>query len=498
MGKLKEIDSNEELRNPYDGLDVGAVVLAARAFHSTPLQVSQCKEVLCQLIVLAQHGATFKQKDSEAIFFGLTKLFQSQDTALRRLVYVASKVFLKANEAQSFVLVSSLLKDAGGTDPSLRACAVRLLASIVKSQPSLLAQTERFFKQALTCGDAHVASAALVAGLSLMQVPAHADTIKRGWRNEVASLITVEDPMTQFHALLLSFEIRQDDARAVVKLLQDLTRAPPKSTLARVAAVAKTCAALRSLLPRDPRGQSPLVAPLLLSLTQTLRARGVSVAFAAARQVLLSLAPQLSQLPALKPLLEGAIHVLQEMMASTQSAHRLAATRVLSQLSKVVEPRSQLFSILSTLLTSMEELASDSSPAVAVLAMTTLLALGDGSHIRALYKRLSGQGGQSKWLSTVPDDLKEKLVLAIQARALQRGNTEDAEFFGTVTFLSHLLREEGGSEYKSRIVDTICGVVDGGGGGSEQTAAALACALDALADFVEDCEYPFLSVKVLG
>ena len=59
-----------------------------------------------------------------------------------------------------------------------------------------------------------------------------------------------------------------------------------------------------------------------------------------------------------------------------------------------------------------------------------------------------------------------------------------------MSFLSSVLREEGGLEYKTSIVNAILALMDNIDDAKES-------GLEHLCEFIEDCEFPSLSVKVL-
>jgi coatomer protein complex subunit gamma len=55
------------------------------------LNARRCNAILCKLLYLLQHGETISKTDATDTFFAITKLYQSKDTTLRRLVYLAIK-----------------------------------------------------------------------------------------------------------------------------------------------------------------------------------------------------------------------------------------------------------------------------------------------------------------------------------------------------------------------------------------------------------------------
>jgi len=59
-----------------------------------------------------------------------------------------------------------------------------------------------------------------------------------------------------------------------------------------------------------------------------------------------------------------------------------------------------------------------------------------------------------------------------------------------MNFLSGMLREEGGLDYKTSIVDTIITII-------EENMDAKEAGLSHLCEFIEDCEHTSLAVRIL-
>lgn len=93
----------------------------------------------------------------------------------------------------------------------------------------MLAQVERYVKQALVHKNPRVASAALLCGLYLY--PVNPDVVRR-WVSEVNQSLTYEDEMVQYHGLLLLHTIKQNDRLAMNKFLSQLRSRLPTSPLA--------------------------------------------------------------------------------------------------------------------------------------------------------------------------------------------------------------------------------------------------------------------------
>ncbi len=63
-------------------------------------------------------------------FFAVTKLFQSKDMTLRRLVYLAIKEMSQIAD-DVIIVTSSLTKDMTGKEDQYRASAIRALCTII-------------------------------------------------------------------------------------------------------------------------------------------------------------------------------------------------------------------------------------------------------------------------------------------------------------------------------------------------------------------------------
>ncbi|MCI06018.1 coatomer subunit gamma-like [Trifolium medium] len=85
-----------------------------------------------------------------------------------------------------------------------RANAIRVLCRITDG--TLLAQIERYLKQAIVDKNPVVASAALVSGIHLLQT--NPEIVKR-WSNEVQEAVQSRAALVQFHALGLLHQVRR-------------------------------------------------------------------------------------------------------------------------------------------------------------------------------------------------------------------------------------------------------------------------------------------------
>lgn len=78
----------------------------------------------------------------------------------------------------------------------------------------MLAQVERYIKQAIVHKNPRVASSALLCGLYLYSVSP--EPIRR-WVSEINQSLSYEDEMVQYHGLLLLYAMKQHDRLALNK-----------------------------------------------------------------------------------------------------------------------------------------------------------------------------------------------------------------------------------------------------------------------------------------
>lgn len=146
-------------------------------------------------------------------FFAMTKLFQSRDVVLRRLVYLGIKELSTIAE-DVIIVTSSLTKDMTGKEDLYRAAAIRALCTITDA--GMLAAIERYMKQAIVDKNPAVSSAALVSSLHLSSV---SGDVARRWANEAQEALNSDNVMVQYHALGVLYQARKTDKHAVIKVL---------------------------------------------------------------------------------------------------------------------------------------------------------------------------------------------------------------------------------------------------------------------------------------
>lgn len=111
--------------------DKATIIQEARVFNESPISPRRCRSLLTRIIFLLYSGETFSTQEATTLFFGVTKLFQHKDSALRQMVYLVIKEL--SGIAEDVIMVtSSIMKDM---QPNLevvyRPNAIRALARII-------------------------------------------------------------------------------------------------------------------------------------------------------------------------------------------------------------------------------------------------------------------------------------------------------------------------------------------------------------------------------
>lgn len=206
--KLEDEGGPNDYYSPYANLEKAAVLQEARCFHDpTAVRESprKCCTVIAQLLHLTNTGQYMNSAEATEVFFGVTKLFMSDDASLRRMVYLFIKdVAETCNPDDVIIVTSSLTKDMTCDVDLYRANALRVLARIVDA--AMLGAIERYVKQAVVDSSGQVSSAALVSATHLFERNEESAAIVKRWISETTEATTSPNEMVQVSfSLLLSF-----------------------------------------------------------------------------------------------------------------------------------------------------------------------------------------------------------------------------------------------------------------------------------------------------
>ncbi|EEH34071.1 coatomer subunit gamma-1 [Paracoccidioides lutzii Pb01] len=457
-------------------LDRTSVFQDARLFNSSPISPRRCRTLLTKIAVLLFTGEKFPTNEATTLFFGISKLFQNKDPSLRQMVYLILKEL--AGTAEDVIMSTSIImKDTSvGSDVLYRANAIRALCRIIDA--TTVQAIERLIKTAIVDKTPSVSSAALVSSYHLL--PVARDVVRR-WQSETqeaassakqstsflgfttsgqAHSISQTNYMTQYHAIGLLYQMRAHDRMALVKMVQQYGTAGAVRSPAALVLLVRLAAKLAD------EDQS-LRKPMMQMLDGWLRHKHEMVNFEAARAIC-------HMRDVTDAEASQAVHVLQLFLSSPRPVSKFAAIRTLHSLASfkpnVVNPCNQ----------DIEALISNSNRSIATFAITTLLKTGNEASVDRLMTQISG------FMADTTDEFKITIVEAIRTLCLKFPNKQA----GMLTFLSGILRDEGGYEFKRSVVESMFDLIKFVPGSKEE-------ALAHLCEFIEDCEFTKLAVRIL-
>lgn len=469
-------EEDEQYISPYAHLEKATVLQEARIFHD-PQAVREnprkCCTVIAQLLHLQNTGQYLLPVEATDVFFGVTKLFMSDDASLRRMVYLFIKDVAETCNPDDVIIVTSCLTKDMTCDVDLyRGNALRVLVRIVDA--AMLGAIERYVKQAIVDSSGQVSSSALVSASHLFSASPECAAVVRRWISETTEATSSSNEMVQFHAMQLLYQIKSHDRLGVSKLVTQFSqRNTLRSPLALVLLVRYTAKLLHDEFAEGrisgsyQESTSPVTKAGYHFLESSLRHKSELVVYEAARAM--------CNLPSAEPQdLNPAISVLQLFLSSPKPTVRFASIRTLAAVANL-HPR-----VVSKCNEDLEALIGDSNRSIATLAITTLLKTGSENSIERLLKQISA------FLTEIADEYKITVVRSLQKLCL----TYPAKHRVLVGFLSNFLREEGGFDFKRSIVNSIISLIRAV---PESTESSLLH----LCEFIEDCEFTMLSTQIL-
>lgn len=164
MSHQDKKDEGDSVGKAFKNLDKTTLIQEARCFNSTPVNPRKCIHILTKIIYLLNQGETLTREEATNLFFATTKLFQSNDILLRRLLHLCIKELSPIAE-DVIIVTSSLTKDMIGKEVLYRASAMRALCTL--TDITILQGIERYMKQSILDQNPAVSSAALVSALHL-------------------------------------------------------------------------------------------------------------------------------------------------------------------------------------------------------------------------------------------------------------------------------------------------------------------------------------------
>ncbi|ODV80915.1 putative coatomer gamma subunit protein [Suhomyces tanzawaensis NRRL Y-17324] len=460
-------------------------------FNKSPIDAKKCRSLLAKLLRLIYSGEVFPAQESTTLFFSISKLFQDKNQSLRQLVYLTIKE-LAATSDDILMVTSSIMKDIQGGDSVYKPNAIRTLSKVLDS--TTVNAAERLFKNAIVDKNPILSSAALISSYNLL--PIAKDVVKRFTNETLETLqsykqfpssqfelheyygnstsnLPATSFMYQYHALGLLYHLRNYDKMALVKLITSLSEG---SSLKNSLSIIQLIRYINKILVDD----ESLIQHLYPILAGLLKHKSDMVELEACK-TLINLQHLIKD-----DQFMNIITTLQKLLSVPRTATRFAAIRLINKISFKHPEKIIIVNI------ELEGLINDPNRAISTLAITTLLKTMGAGTIDT-----GSTGGESvdrlitkmtSLMDEITEDFKIVIIEAIENLALKFPSKHKK----LVAFLTDLLREDGSLLLKTSIVDALFDLIK-----FLPDASAKQLILMNLCEFIEDCEFTELSVRIL-
>ncbi|EDO16469.1 hypothetical protein Kpol_1066p36 [Vanderwaltozyma polyspora DSM 70294] len=445
-------------------------------FNESPVNSKRCRLLISRLLRLMAQGETFPESEATALFFSVSKLFQHQNDSLRQAVYLAIKELSGISE-DVLMATSSIMKDVQNGSDLIKPNAIRSLTVVLDESTAFSA--ERLLKSAVVSKNPTISSASLTASYHLL--PISETTIKR-FTNEAQEAVVDLKPfpqndvtgdyypnstfITQYHALGLLYQLKKNDKMSLMKLVRQFAETNNlKNQLAKVQLVKL----VNDIVQRDPQ---------LFTQFQQLLYNWLSNKF---ESVQLETSKLITSFATTNPrlvspeLFAAAIQTLQGLLTVPRVTTKFAALRILNRISMVSPEKIVICN------PELESLINDSNRNVSTYAITILLKTGTAKNISSLISTIT------KFIHEVSDDFKIIIIDAVRTLSLNFPQ----EWKSILNFLIDVLKNgEGGFKFKNSIVEALIDIVS-------FVPQSKELALENLCDFIEDCEFNEILVRIL-
>ncbi|QLG73731.1 hypothetical protein HG535_0F02420 [Zygotorulaspora mrakii] len=445
-------------------------------FNESQINAKKCRLLIARLLRLLANGETFPETEATALFFSISKLFQHPNDSLRQAVYLAIKELSGISE-DVLMATSSIMKDVQNGSDLVKPDAIRSLTAVLDESTAFSA--ERLLKSALVNKHPSISSAALCTSYHLLPI---AETTVKRFANETQEAVVDLKPfphknivgdyypnstfITQYHALGLLYQLKKNDKMALLKMIRQFSdNNMLKNQLAKVELVKL----VNEVTTKDPQ----LFIDFQPLLNDWLSNKFESVQLETAK-LITNFATRNSRLIS-SELFAAAITTLQSLLTVPRTSPKFAALRILNRISMVSPEKIVVCN------PELESLINDSNRNISTYAITTLLKTGTAKNISSLISTIT------KFIHDVSDDFKIIIIDAIRSLSLNFPN----EWKSIVNFLIDVLKNgEGGFKFKNNVVEALIDIVS-------FVPQAKETALENLCDFIEDCEFNEILVRIL-
>lgn len=458
----------------FDEIRKDIVLINSNIFNDKSLNPSSCIENLIDLIyILNQSNKDQKltTKEHENLFFSVTKLFNSKNNELRRIVFLFLNHF-NIDPNTGFIL-TGLLRDfiIQNNNEMLRINSLRLIGRVIDANNMTI--IDSYIKGCITNNSSsEITSSSIICTLNLAL---KGNMIAKTWIGEINDKLNTaikEPTLVAFHILLLLKEIKSTDKLYLIKTYNNL--------FSHVKSQFATCQLIRyvkDIIKNDEIEDKKIYGQLIGFLELCSNKDGTEAIVLEAVRAILSL-PNIKE-----SLIQNSLKQLIRLLSlSNKNCIRYGALKTLNEI--CTEYSSSLaLDIFVDLEKIIEKDKSTINVSFRSLALSIFLKVSkylSDNRLEKMLKMITDQ------FSLFKEELKVEII-TICNNISQKNETKYKIYFN---FFSSLMKLESSESTKIELIETIKWYINNT---LEFKKQGIMC----LAEFMEDCPYEKIKIIIL-
>jgi coatomer protein complex subunit gamma len=441
------------------------VVQNVAIFNQKSINPIECIETLIDLTYLINQGHVFSPNEQETIFFSVTKLLNSQNEPLKRVVFLFLAHW-NIDPNTGFILTGHLGSFIQGSNNMLKVNSFRLLGRVI--DVNNISMLERYIKNCISGKQVDVSSSSI---LCTYDITLKGNQVAKSWIGEINDRLnsTLSDSnLLAFHTLLLLKEIKGSDKLYLLKTYLNICSSV-KSQFANCQLIRYVGDLLIKGEVEDKKQQQQLLTFLENSC---LRHHNDSIILEAVRVIL--------KIPNCKEkMVLTALDTLKQLLSSFRKAVAYGALKTLDEIAL------KFSSIALDIFIDLEKILETSSNNISfkALALSIFLKVSKSlseSRLERMLKTITEQ------YTLFKEDFKKEIVFICKSIS----QTNPTKYFTYFNFFSNLVKLDAAESTKLEIINAIHWFII-------NVKEYRRMGLIALGEYIEDCKFETLKTKII-
>lgn len=457
----------------FDEIRKDIVLLNANIFNDKSLNPTSCIDTLVDLIyILNQSNKDQKlsSKEHENLFFSVTKLFNSKNNELRRIVFLFLNHF--SIDPNTGFILTGLLRDfiIQNNNEMLRINSLRLIGRVIDVNNMTI--IDSYIKGCITSNSSpEITSSSIICTFNLAL---KGNMIAKTWIGEINDKLNsaIKEPtLVAFHILLLLKEIKSSDKLYLIKTYNNL--------FSQVKSQFATCQLIRyvrDIIKNDDIEDTKIRGQLIGFLELCSNKDGTEAIVLESVRAILSI-PNCKE-----SLVQNSLKQLIRLLSSHKTCIKYGALKTLNEI--CTEHSSSLaLDIFVDLEKIIEKDKSTINVSFRSLALSIFLKVSkylSDNRLEKMLKMITDQ------FSLFKEELKVEII-TICNNISQKNESKFKIYFN---FFASLMKLESSESTKIELIETIKWYINNS---SEFKKQGIMC----LAEFMEDCPYEKIKIIIL-